>query len=77
MGIVNRRNAIFGWMALQVAKRVLKQKARSAMPGIAEDSRRPNTPAMLLAALALLGGALWFWFSRDDDDYEFSDPSSP
>ena len=68
---MNRRNAIFGWMALQVAKRVLKQKARAAVLGMAEDSRRPNTSAMLLAALALLGGALWFWFSRDDDEHEF------
>ncbi len=29
MGIVNRRNAVVGWLALKVGKRVFKRKAGS------------------------------------------------
>jgi hypothetical protein len=32
MGIVNRRNAVVGWLTLKVGKRVVKQKAAGAVP---------------------------------------------
>ena len=66
MGIVNRRNAVIGWAALKVGKRVAKKKATAVVPGTLDDSRRPNKPAILVA-LAGIGGALMFWRKRGGD----------
>lgn len=68
MGIVNRRNAMLGWVAWQVGKRVLKKRAREAVPGTVEGTRRPNLAAIILAALAAAGAFLWFWRRGDDED---------
>ncbi len=67
MGIYNRRNAVMGWFTWLVAKRILKKKAREALPGTIEGTRRPNKGA-IVSVLALVGGALWFWYSQSDDD---------
>jgi hypothetical protein len=67
MGIVNRRNAVFGWSVWQVTKRVLKRKAKAAVPGTADDSMRPNKGA-IVSALAAAGGALWFWRKKKSSD---------
>jgi len=58
MSIVNRRNAVFGWIAWNVAKRVLRSKARRAVPAVDAETRRPNKPA-IVAALATLGIGAW------------------
>lgn len=55
MGIVNRRNAVVGWIVLKVGKRVAKKKAQEAGPAAA----RKAGPAA--GALAALGGVLFFW----------------
>jgi hypothetical protein len=60
MGILNKRNAVIGWTVWQVGKRFAKRKAKEAVPGRADDTMRPNKPA-IVSALAALGGALWFW----------------
>jgi hypothetical protein len=65
MGIVNRRNALVGWAALKVGKRVAKKKASAVVPGTVDDSRRPNKSAMAVV-LAGIGGALMFWRKRAD-----------
>lgn len=67
MGILNRRNAVLGWTAWQFGKRMLKRKAREAVPGTVEGSKRPNTSA-LVSLLAATGGALWLWRKRSGDD---------
>ncbi|MBA2298109.1 MAG: hypothetical protein H0W14_08750 [Actinobacteria bacterium] len=67
MSIMNRRNAALGWLTWLTAKRVLKKKAKAVVPGTVEGSRRPNKGA-ILAVLAALGGALWFWQRSSDDD---------
>jgi hypothetical protein len=67
MGIMNRRNAFFGWLAWQVAKRVLRRKARAAVPTVDRDTKRPNKGA-IVAFLALLAGALFFWRSWSGED---------
>ena len=67
MGIVNRRNAVLGWTAWNVGKRVLKRKAKAAVPGTVDDTKRPNKPAILSAAAAALG-ALWFWRKKSSSD---------
>ena len=68
MGFFNRRNALIGWLAWNVAKRVIRRKAKAAVPSIDTEAKRPNKPAILLAALAAVGGALLFWRSRSGDD---------
>ena len=67
MSIINRRNAVIGWLAWVGAKSVAKRKARSAVPGTVEGTRRPNKGA-IAAALAAVGGALWFWRRKSSDD---------
>jgi hypothetical protein len=67
MAIVNKRNAILGWSVWQVGKRVAKRKAKQAVPGRVDDTKRPNKGA-IASALAAAGGALWFWRRRRGDD---------
>ena len=70
MGIVNRRYALFGWLAWQVAKRVLARRARAAVPAVDRETRRPNRSA-IVALLGLAAGAFFFWRrSRGDGDGE-------
>jgi MYXO-CTERM domain-containing protein len=69
MGVLNKRNAVLGWTAWQVGKRVLKRKAREAVPGRVDDTRRPNKSA-IAAVLAAIGGALVFWRRRRDSGPE-------
>jgi hypothetical protein len=63
MGVLNKRNAVLGWAVWSVSKRAAKQKAKAAAPGRADGSMRPNKSAVA-AALATVGGALWFWRRR-------------
>lgn len=67
MSIVNRRNAMLGWLTWLTAKRVFKTKAKEAVPGTVEGSKRPNRGA-IISALAALGGALWFWRRKNSDE---------
>ena len=66
MSVLNRRNALFGWVAYQVGKRVIKQKAKQAVPTIDTETKRPNKSAIALAAAAV--GVLAFWKTRSGDD---------
>ena len=72
MGILNRRNAVLGWLTWLTAKRVLKKKARDAVPGTVEGTKRPNKGA-IVSMLAAAGGALWFW-RRKSGDHETPPP---
>jgi hypothetical protein len=54
MGIVNKRNAIVGWVAVKVGKRVVKKKAQGVAPG-------KRTGGAAAGALAAAGGMLLFW----------------
>jgi len=58
MGIVNKRNALLGWLTWNVGKRAARKKAKSAVPAI-EDGK-PNKPA-IAAGVAALAGTLLFW----------------
>ena len=55
MGIVNRRNAMLGWLVWNVGKQVAMRKAKAA---IDTDSKRPNTPVLVLG-LGLPAPARW------------------
>jgi hypothetical protein len=69
MGVLNKRNAVLGWAVWNMSKRAAKQKAKSATPGREDGSMRPNKGA-IAAALATVGGALWFWRRRSGDSDE-------
>lgn len=67
MSVFNRRNAAFGWVAWAVGKRVLKKKAKGAVPAIDSETRRPNKSAIALLVASAVG-VLTFWKKRSDDD---------
>ena len=67
MSVLNRRNAVFGWIAFQVGKRVIKQKAKAAVPTINSESKRPNKSAIALAAATAVG-VLTFGKKRSGGD---------
>jgi hypothetical protein len=63
MTVFNRRNAAVGWVTWAVGKRVLKRKAKNAVPSIDPESKKPNRSAVALL-LASGVGALTFWKKR-------------
>jgi hypothetical protein len=70
MGIINRRNAMLGWVAWRIGKRVLKNKAKGAVPRRGDETSGRRRLGAILPALAALGGALWFWRrTRSNDDF--------
>ena len=66
MTIVNRRNAVLGWAAWQVAKRLAARKARAAVPSVDRETRRPNKAA-IAGVLAAAGALVVFWRRKSDD----------
>jgi hypothetical protein len=67
VGVFNRRNAVMGWAAWQVGKRVMKRKAKDAVPKVDLEEKRPNKSAIALFA-ATVGGLVFFWRRRSGDD---------
>lgn len=58
MGIVNRRNAVFGWAVWKLGKRTAKRKAKGVAPSV--EGGRPNK-SLIAASVAGAAGALAFW----------------
>ena len=73
MSVFNRRNAAVGWLAWAVGKRVLKRKAKDAVPSIDPESKRPNKSAIALLIAGAVGLAT-FWRKRSGDDTPDLDP---
>ena len=69
MSIFNRRNALMGWLAWLVGKRILKRKAAAVVPAVDPESKRPNKSAIALFIASAVGVAT-FWRRRagGDDD---------
>ena len=67
MGVMNKRNALLGWVVWSTTKRMAKQKAKSTVSS--DDSRVPNKRAVA-AGLAAVGGALWFLRRQSGSDDE-------
>lgn len=66
MGILKKRNALLGWAVWKIGKRVIKRKAKSAVPGTGEGGG--GAKAGLVAGLAALGAALFFWRRKSGGD---------
>jgi len=64
---MNKRNAVLGWAVWMATKRAAKQKAKSAARS--DDSHMPNKSAVA-AAIAAVGGAVWFLRRRAGSDGE-------
>jgi hypothetical protein len=71
--MLNRRKAFIGYLVYTIgkpiAKRGVKEMAKSAAPGTREGSRLPNTSAIVAGVGAALGGLL-FWRKRRDRSHE-------
>jgi hypothetical protein len=67
VGIFNRRNAAVGWLTWTVGKRVLKKKAKDAVPAIDTESKKPNKSATALLVASAVG-VLTFWRKRTGGD---------
>ena len=65
MSIINRRNAVFGWIIWTLTKAVGKQKARQAVPGPG-DHAGLNKGAIATIAAAI-AAALFFWRKKSSD----------
>jgi len=65
VSIVNRRNAVVGWLVWMVGKDYAKRKAKSAVPTV-EDGR-PNK-SLWAVAIAGVVGALTFWRAHRESD---------
>ena len=72
MGIFNHRNAVVGWLVWQIGVRVLKRKAKAAVPSIDTDTKRPNR-AFYVLGLAGVGAFAYFWFRRGSEDEPFGE----
>jgi hypothetical protein len=70
VSVFNRRNAAVGWVAWAVGKRVLKRKAKDAVPSIDPDSKRPNKSAVALLIAGAVGVATFFRKRAGDESPE-------
>lgn len=66
MSVFNRRNAALGWVAWAVGKRVIKKKAKDAVPTIDTETGKPNKSAIALLIASAVGVAT-FWKKRSED----------
>jgi hypothetical protein len=67
VSVINRRNAIVGWLTIAAAKSALRQKAKSVVPTIDSESKKPNKGAIAVAVAGALG-VLAFWSKRSGND---------
>ena len=65
MAVMNRRNAVMGWIAWAIAKEALRSKTRRVVPTNGTSTRRKLiVPAAMAAAV---GGAVLFWKRQQDN----------
>ena len=67
MSLLNKRNALLGWVTWMVAKRTMKRKAHNVMSGTSAGGGGRKRFALPLVAAAV-GGALLFWRRQRNDD---------
>ena len=69
MSVINRRNAVFGWLAWNVIKQAAKQKARLESQG-GDGSRSRGKVVAPAAIAAAVGGAVLLWRHLQNGDGE-------
>ena len=69
--MINRRNAVIGWIAWTAGKRAATYAAKDATkgvkPAIHPKTKRPNKSAIMLSAFAIVG-ALAFWKKKKNSN---------
>jgi hypothetical protein len=76
MSIINRRNAVLGFLAWEGAKLVAKRKAKEAIPGV--ENRRPNKAAIVAGLAAVAGGVMfWRWWQESGGPPPDAQSSAP
>ena len=63
MSIVNRRNAVLGWVVWETGKRMAKRKAKSVVP-TSETVSGARKKSALAAVVAAVAGVAMFWRRR-------------
>jgi len=58
MGVMNKRNAVLGWAVWEAVKFTARQKAKTAVPSVDFQARRPNKPAIAAAIVTAAGVVL-------------------
>jgi hypothetical protein len=66
MSIVNRRNAMLGWLTWEAGKRIAAQKARSAVQ--ADEGMSKKMKGLIVTLLAAAGAAVFFWRRNAADE---------
>jgi hypothetical protein len=66
--ILSRRNAVLGWVALTVGKRILKRKARTVVPAVDRQTRKPNKSAIALLVAGAVGVTTFLRSRSGGDD---------
>ena len=65
MSVMNRRNAVLGWIAWAIAKEAVRSKSRRVVHRNESSTRRKLVvPAAIAAAV---GGAVLFWKRQQGD----------
>jgi hypothetical protein len=67
VSVVNRRNAVVGWVVWSATKTILKRRAKDAVPSIDPETKKPNKSAVALLIASAVGVAT-FWRTRSGDD---------
>jgi hypothetical protein len=68
VSIVNRRNAILGWLTWMSYKRTAKRLAKRAAPSV--ESGRPNKSLLAVGSVAGTAAALTVWRKKHHSDAE-------
>ena len=68
MSILNRRNAVLGWVAVAVGKRVIKKKAKAVVPAVDAETRKPNKSAVALLIAGAVGVTTFLRSRSGGDD---------
>jgi len=64
VSIVNRRNAVLGWGVWKIGKWVVKEKAKTAVPGTGDHAGLNKSAIATIAAAT--GGAVMFWRKKSN-----------
>ena len=68
MSVLNKRNAVMGWVAWNVVKQAARRKAKQTATG--GDGHRRGRLLKPAAIAAAVGGAVFLWRrSQNGDDY--------